>query len=170
MRKILRYFIPLAVIMVFFTTTAGYSEDIYRSKKDPVLAGALSWYVPGLGQVYGGSVVKGAVFWVTEQVLLYGTILSFAELKLEITRNIDIGLNIASHENPTREEKRRALIMGSVLVIMHFYNIVDAVNTAIKYNKQHSQDLSLNVYYSDETKSYGFEIKKPIRGKTRGKQ
>ncbi|RKY01081.1 MAG: hypothetical protein DRP54_04310 [Spirochaetes bacterium] len=168
MRKSLKYCIPLIILMVLFTSAAGYSQEVYYGKKDPVLAGALSWYVPGLGQVYGGSVIKGAMFWIAEQVLLYGTIVSFAELKLEVTRNIDIGLNITSHENPTKEEKRRALLMGSALVVLHFYNIIDAVNTSIKYNRQYSENVSIDVYYNEETMSYGFGLKSFFKGKNCG--
>ena len=73
------------------------SEMTVHRKKDPIFAGALSWYMPGLGQMYAGDLVKGGVFFVIEEALLIGTVLSFAELKLDVTGDVDIPHDARGH-------------------------------------------------------------------------
>ena len=78
------------VVLVIFTLllvpVLSHAENEHvKLRKDPILAGALSWYVPGLGQMYSGAFLKGAAFFVIEQALLVGTVLSFAELNLDVS-------------------------------------------------------------------------------------
>jgi hypothetical protein len=81
------------IIFLFFLCTAVSlnAESISKEKKDPILAGALSWYVPGLGQIYSGAYLKGIAFFVVEESLFIGTLLSFFELQLDVTGGIDLG-------------------------------------------------------------------------------
>jgi TM2 domain-containing membrane protein YozV len=131
-------------------------------RKDPILAGALSWYVPGLGQMYSGAILKGAAFFVLEETLLVGTILTFAEIKLDVTGNVGLGINIKSKSNPDREEQRNALILGISLVAVHFLNVIDAVNTTRKYNRAQDPYLSVRTDRGEAGSTYSFAMNKPF--------
>lgn len=41
-----------------------FSSPSFSKKKEPVLAGVLSELIPGVGQVYNGQVLKGAIYYV----------------------------------------------------------------------------------------------------------
>ena len=135
---------------------AGYS------RKDPILAGALSWYVPGLGQMYSGSVLKGAAFFVVEETLLVSTVLIFAEIELDVTGNVGLGINIKSKSNPDRDAQSKALILGLSLIAVHFINIIDAVNTARKYNRTQGPYLSTGVKRGNGGNAASIAVNKPF--------
>jgi TM2 domain-containing membrane protein YozV len=137
-------------------------EDRVSQRKDPILAGALSWYVPGLGQMYSGAILKGAVFFAVEEALLVSTILTFAEIKLDVTGNLGLGINIKSKSNPDREDQRKALIFGVSLVAIHFINVIDAVNTTRKYNHERETFLSVRTDHEESRDTYSFVVNKPF--------
>ena len=135
-----------------------YEEDILRYK-DPILAGALSWYVPGLGQFYAGSIFKGVTFMVVEFGLLYGTLISIAEIELGVTGGFTLGIEIKGKgSDVTSTERTTAIVLGTTLIVVHFINIVDAVNTTRKYNREIDQKIRADVNYDPEMKSYNFGI------------
>lgn len=147
------------VIILFSLPICAYSTDQYEgSRKDPILAGALSWYVPGLGQIYSGAFLKGISFFVVEEALLIGTVLSFFELKLDVTGDINVGLNIKSKESPDREEQRIGIILGATFIAVHFLNVIDAVNTSRNYNRSLEEMFRTGVGYSSEKESYSLEF------------
>jgi hypothetical protein len=131
-------------------------------RKDPILAGALSWYVPGLGQMYSGAFLKGAAFFVVEEALLVSAILTFAEIKLDVTGNIGLGINIKSKSDPDREDQRNALILGISLVAVHFINVIDAVNTTRKYNRSQEPYLTVSTDREESVYTYSFSMNKPF--------
>ncbi len=134
------------------------AENRQYTRKDPILAGALSWYVPGLGQLYAGAYLKGAVFWIVEEALLASTILTIAELELNVTGDINLGVDIKSKDNPDNRERKTAIILGTSFVIVHFLNVIDAVNTTRKYNQSKEQKVYADVTYGDEDGSYSFGL------------
>jgi hypothetical protein len=147
------------VIILISLPICAYSTDQYlNSRKDPILAGALSWYVPGLGQIYSGAFLKGISFFVVEEALLIGTVLAFFELKLDVTGDINIGLNIKSKENPDRAEQRIGVILGTAFVAVHFLNVIDAVNTSRNFNRSLEETFRTEVGYSPEKESYSLEF------------
>jgi hypothetical protein len=136
----------LIILIFFLNPLLCISSDTDRyTQKDPIFAGALSWYMPGLGQMYAGNLVKGGVFFVVEEALLVGTVLSFAELRLDVTQDINIGLNIKSKDNPNRKEQRAGIIFGVFFIGVHFLNVIDAVNTTRNYNRTQSMDVYTEV-------------------------
>ena len=147
--------ILLALPIFAYTATADQYSD---SRKDPILAGALSWYVPGLGQIYSGAFFKGISFFVIEETLLIGTVLSFFELKLDVTGDINIGLNIKSKEHPEREEQQIGIILGAAFIAVHFLNVIDAVNSSRKYNRSLEETLQTGFGYNPEKESYALEF------------
>lgn len=147
------------VLLLLLLPALSYSADQYTfSRKDPILAGALSWYVPGLGQIYSGAFLKGVAFFVVEEALLIGTVLTFAELKLDVTGSIDIGLNIKSKESPGRKEQRKGIILGVSFIIIHFVDVIDAVNTTRKYNRSFKKNFYTDVGYNADDKTYTLEF------------
>lgn len=118
------------------------------------MAGALSWYVPGLGQFYSGAYVKGAIFLVVEKALLVSTILTFAEIRPGVTGGISLGLNIRSKDDPDQDEQRAAVILGVSLVVVHFVNVIDAVNSARAYNRKIAQKIHVDAGYDRAAKAY----------------
>ncbi len=156
MKKIVAFCLVLLLSLLPSLAVMAQSEQYVR--KDPILAGALSWYVPGLGQFYAGAFVKGAIFWVVEETLLVSTILTLAELELNVTGDIGLGLNIKSKENPAKGERRTALVLGTSLIVLHFINVVDAVNTTRNYNKKQGRGLVTELRYDEENKVYSVGI------------
>jgi hypothetical protein len=147
------------ILCITFLPALLLAEEYHTSaRKDPILSGALSWYVPGLGQMYSGAFLKGAVFFVIEEALLLGTLLTFAELKLDVTGGIDIGLNIKSKEHPDRNEQKIGLFLGIAFVVVHFVNVIDAVNTTIRYNKSLEREFYPDINYDAERKAYELEF------------
>ena len=123
-------------------------------RKDPILAAALSWYIPGLGQLYSGAIIKGALFWVVENSLLVAAVMPFAELKLDVTGNIGVGVNLKSKDTIFESnEQRVALALGIALVVVHLVNVIDAVNTTRTYNKAYEEELYTNFQYDSVAES-----------------
>ena len=161
MKKIVILFLVMVVFTVpYFAYSSNDSNEI-PAKKDPILAGALSWYVPGLGQIYSEAYIKGAVFWVVEESLIVGTIMSFANLKLDITRAFDLGVVIKSKEKTSISDKRTAVLLAVSLVAVHFFNVIDAVNTSLRYNRNIENNYSIKVGYDYKQNGYvlGAKIK-----------
>jgi len=150
MKKVL--LMSIIFILILLPTLCYADYDGIKIRKDPVLAGALSWYVPGLGQLYAGAFLKGAAFWVAEETLIVATILTFAELSPSVSGDINLGLNIMSKENPNKSEQRNAIIFGATLVVVHFINIIDAVNTTINYNKSNEKDFYPSLELDEQKK------------------
>lgn len=152
MKKILIFFLIIALFVIpFFAYSA---TDEISTKKDPILAGALSWYVPGLGQIYSEAYIKGAIFWVVEESLIVGTVMSFANLKLDITRAFDLGVVIKSKETQDISDKRTAVLLGVSLIAVHFFNVVDAVSTALRYNRNIESNYYIKTGYDFQKGSF----------------
>ncbi len=153
-------FVIICIILLVFTYPLllfGAEARPYN-RKDPILAGALSWYVPGLGQLYASAYLKGAAFWIIEEALLASAILTIAELELNVTGDINLGIDIKSKDNPNNRERKTAIILGSSFVVVHFLNVIDAVNTTRKYNQTQERKVYADMTYSDDEDSYSLGI------------
>jgi len=151
-KKVLILFL---IIILFTIPCFAYSAtDDISTRKDPILAGALSWYVPGLGQIYSEAYIKGAIFWVVEESLMVGTVMSFANLKFDVTRTFDLGLDIKSKETQNVSDKRTAIILGLSLITVHFFNVVDAVSTALRYNRSVEDNYYIKTGYDFQKDSF----------------
>ncbi len=120
-----------------------YDNVFFTKKKDPVLGGMLSWYMPGLGQYYSEQYIKGTVFLVTEYALLIGGIFYF--MNFDFAAGGSSGFNLKVDAKRTDlgvvETSRRNVfygIMGAVAVI-HLYNVSDAVVSARRFNRRLDQ-------------------------------
>lgn len=115
-----------------------YNNVLLAKKKDPIFAGMLSWYIPGLGQYYSGEIWKGTAFLVTEYTLVIAAFFYF--VNIDFSAGNKSGFNIRIDAKRTDlglvSTSRRNIfygIMGIVLVI-HLFNISDAVMSARKFN------------------------------------
>jgi TM2 domain-containing membrane protein YozV len=166
MRRVIAPLLVLLLILTPVLCTADRSErqgDAYGPRrKDPILAGALSWYVPGLGQMYSGAILKGAAFFVVEETLLVSTVLTFAEIKLDVTGNVGLGINIKSKSDPDSEDRQKAVILGITLLAVHFINVIDAVNTTRKHNRELEPYLSFGADRDEAGSAYSLSLNKPF--------
>ncbi len=155
-----RILAALIMLLIFTAPMLGLAQEAdFQQHKDPILAGALSWYVPGLGQFYAGSIIKGATFMVLEFGLLYGTIISVAEIELGVSGNISLGLKIRSKdEEVSSTERTTAIVLGTTLIVAHFVNIIDAVNTTRKYNSELDRKIQPELVYDPEEEAYHFGV------------
>jgi hypothetical protein len=149
----------LALALLGCVPLAALADQPAPERKDPILAGALSYYMPGLGQFYGGAYLKGAAFWVLEQTLLVSTLLTIAEVELSVSGDISLGLNIKAKDETSRKQRKTAIILGSTLAVVHFINIIDAVNTCRNYNLQRAEGMFADFRYDEELRTYNLELK-----------
>jgi TM2 domain-containing membrane protein YozV len=117
-------------------------EEFDLQKKDPLLAGVLSYYTPGLGQLYAEAPLKGAIYFVLDSSLLLAAVFSIADL--DLVANSDTGLNIGIHlkKNELGEIPDSNIRIAAAFGIMWFcfrvWNIVDALET--------TKDLNMQIY------------------------
>ncbi len=117
-----------------------YDSVFFIKKKDPILAGMLSWYMPGLGQYYSGEFFKGTLFLVTEYTLAITAIFYF--LNFDFAAGGSSGFNLRVDAKRTDlgvvETSRRNVFYGMLVLvgILHIYNISDAVISAGKFNER----------------------------------
>ncbi|UCB47217.1 MAG: hypothetical protein JSV25_07345 [Spirochaetota bacterium] len=136
--------------------TSSYAAYI---RKDPILAAALSWYIPGLGQLYSGAYLKGILFWVVENSLLIAALMPFAELKLDVTGNVGIGVDLKSRDNILESNTGRvSLALGIALAAVHLINVIDAVDTTRQYNRVYDEKLYTNFGYDIDSREVIFGI------------
>lgn len=117
-----------------------YSPYFFERRRDPIFAGFLSWYVPGLGQYYSGRIWKGTAFLVTEYTLLFCAIFYF--LDFDFSAGNGSGFQIHADAKRTDlgvvETSRRNVFIGmlSVVFMIHLYNVSDAVQSAKDFNRE----------------------------------
>lgn len=116
-----------------------YDNVFFTKKRDPVFAGMLSWYIPGLGQYYSERYIKGTFFLITEYALLLGGIFYF--LNFDFAVGGDSGFNLKVDVERTDlgvvETSSRNIFYAvlGVVTVMHLYNISDAVMSARAFNR-----------------------------------
>ncbi len=115
-----------------------YNSAFFERKRDPILAGILSWYVPGLGQYYSGKIWKGTAFLVTEYGLTLGAIFYFMNFDFSAGGKSGFKVNVDAKRTDLGvvETSRRNVFLGmmTVVAVIHLYNISDAVSSARSFN------------------------------------
>jgi hypothetical protein len=115
-----------------------YDSIFFSKKVDPIFAGMLSWYMPGLGQYYATEYVKGTVFLVTEYTLVFAAI--FYYLDFDFAAGTGSGFHLKVDAKRTNlgvvETSRRNVFFGLIgcAVALHLYDVYDAVMSARSYN------------------------------------
>ncbi len=111
---------------------------LFEKKKDPLFAGILSFYMPGLGQFYSDEKLKGALFLVTEYTIIVGSLFYFLDFNFKA--GSDSGFNLGIDAKRTNlgviSTKRKHLFYATLatLSVIHVYNIIDAVQSAGSFN------------------------------------
>lgn len=115
-----------------------YNRAFFDKKKDPIFAGMLSWYMPGLGQYYSGEIVKGTAFIVTEYALTIGAIFYFLNFDFAAGGGTGFKINIDAKRTDLGvvETSRRNVFIGimSMVFVIHLINVADAVGSAKDFN------------------------------------
>ena len=145
----------IVLVLFFGPILAHAQQEEPPRRKDPILAGALSWYVPGLGQMYGGAVFKGAVFMVVEYGLIYSFLITVAEVEVGVSGEFSLGFKLSTKEGGlTSSEQTTAILLGTSLLVIHFINIIDAVDTSRKHNEAIEKRLRTDIQYEPEQQAY----------------
>jgi TM2 domain-containing membrane protein YozV len=87
-------------------------------KKSPILAAVLSLFIPGLGQIYNGDLIKGLAF------IVIGIILALLAFVLVIPAMMASALLVL------------VLLLSIPYLVFWAYNIYDAYTTADKINSE----------------------------------
>lgn len=129
----------LVCLCVLLGVAAGVSgEEAVSARRNPLLAGALSWYSAGLGQMYTGDYLKGGAFFVVDNALLLLALNAVAEVNLVVNENLGTTLNVRWRDRRSVEyNAARATFYLVSYAVFHSYNVFDAVHTALRKNLGH---------------------------------
>jgi hypothetical protein len=121
-----------------FLEKLEYDQAFFEKKRDPIFAGMLSWYMPGLGQFYSGEILKGTFFLVTEYSLTIGAIFYFLNFDFAAGEGSGFRINVDDKRADLGVVKtsRRNVFIGimSLVLVIHLFNVADAVYSARNYN------------------------------------
>lgn len=132
LKKILLILLLLACPML-----AEEDRATVRTEYNPFLAGTLSWYSAGLGQIYTGNYVKGAVFFTVDSALLLLMVNSVADFNLNIDDKLGFSLNVQLKSQKDIEYNSLMATFFLVSYIsFHFYNVFDAVMVSARKNAE----------------------------------
>jgi TM2 domain-containing membrane protein YozV len=131
---------------IFILLCFVYSRFIYPTEreiqeeyKDPILAGALSWYTPGMGQLYVGKTKRGVIIFITEWTLILSSIFVYADVSFSLGGKKGISVSFTEKEeytdNPIFRRKTISITLLSLAIALHIYNVVDAIRLANEHNK-----------------------------------
>ncbi len=118
------------ILILFLIMSIGISAEETLFLKNPYLSGSLSWYYPGLGQIYNGKVFKGSVMFILETTCLYLSL----NLVSDLTFRIEEGFIVNPHSEITDKNRALSVTFFSAAVLLHVYNIIDAIGDSLKYN------------------------------------
>ncbi len=122
---------PSAPLDVAYT-----AEDLsLPGEKDPFLAGLLSWFMLGIGQIYVGDYTKGSMFIAGGFMDKIALVLLISHINTKYAPSADeiVNLNWKSFDTSTK------VLIVSYLVSsfgLRFYSVVDAVHSANEYNRR----------------------------------
>ena len=105
-------------------------------KKDPFIAGFLSWLMMGTGQIYCQDYTRGSIFMaldLLDKVAFVGLV-SYVNKKYSPKGDEVINLNWQSFDSSTK-----LIILGYIVAKygIRFYNVYDAIQAAKRYNSIH---------------------------------
>lgn len=122
-----------------FYDELDYNNVFFLKKRDPIFAGMLSWYVPGLGQYYSGQYVKGTVFLVTEYSIVIGALFYFLNFDFSAGSGSGLSLKVDARRTDLGvvETSRKNVFIGLMAMagVIHLYNVSDAVLSARDFNQ-----------------------------------
>jgi hypothetical protein len=107
----------------------------FRPAWNPFLAGTLSWYSAGLGQIYTEDYVKGGSFFIIDSALLFLAVNAVADVNLVVNENLMMTVNLSMKDRKSIEYNAAAATFFLVsFFAFHSYNVFDAVYSAARKN------------------------------------
>ncbi len=123
-------------MMLLSVQSVWCQEKLSYLKKDPFLAGALSFYNPGLGQYYVGDTESGMLFWAGENILFFSALLMVTDISFKLKKDFGFEFKIEQKSNLSDGRIATAIGLGVGFLFLHIYNIIHAVNGAKDFNKR----------------------------------
>jgi hypothetical protein len=164
-RWVLGILIALLFFQIAFSENISYYDNpsqspFYPKEKDPFIAGLLSWFMMGVGQIYVQEYTKGSLFIAADLVDKASLILLISHINKKYSSTEDglIAVNWRDINTGTR-----ALIVSYISV--HFglrlFCVIDAYKSAQNYNsryftKENNKGFSLDI--SKESISLGYSM------------
>jgi len=115
---------------------SSLGDWIYLERKDPFFAAALSWFVPGLGQLYVNEPLKAACFWTLDNALFWGAVLTVATLDIGLERDIGFHCAVRMRENLTRTRVLVSAGLGVCWLAFRIYQVIAAADDANDHNQK----------------------------------
>ena len=134
MLKKISLFVFFLLFQSLLLSAAPPEKVLEPPPKDPYFAAALSWFVPGLGQMYSGQPLKGGIFWVIDTGLFWGTILNIADVDVQLNSDVGFSFAIRLKRKPSTGRVVATIGLGVAYLGFHIYNMIDAANSALSYN------------------------------------
>lgn len=140
----------IILIIVLFSSWLGFSQDpfsynyslfaagiqSYPVEKDPFIAGLLSWVKMGLGQIYCQEYTKGSLFMALDLVDRGALILLISHINTRYSPSGDEIIYV-NWERFDVETKVLAVAYFAGTLGLRFYNVIDAVQSANRYNERY---------------------------------
>jgi hypothetical protein len=154
-RKIMKKFMVFTLIsltLVVFSYTVAFCEEPWgeknephdvlqeqtRKTKDPFIAGLLSWFMMGVGQIYVQEYTKGSILIAADLIDRASLVLLVAHInkKYAPSDNQIINVNWGEFNTGTK-----VLIISyfAASVGLRFYSAIDAYRSAVKYNDRYTK-------------------------------
>lgn len=118
------------------------SQPLFTTRKDPFLAGFLSFFMMGAGQFYTGKYETGSLLLFSDIVLKSMFIGLILHLKAEYTTDI----NPTVYWRDISATDRTLIISFSVIyVVLLVVNINDAVQSAYEFNRKYIRERNIDI-------------------------
>ena len=108
----------------------------FQERRDPFFAAALSWFIPGMGQVYVGRPLEGAGYWLFDNVLFWGAIVTIAHLDIGLERDIGFRFAVRMRENLSPARVWTSVGIGVGWLAFRVYTVLAAAEKASTHNQQ----------------------------------
>jgi len=115
---------------------ASPNDWIYLERKDPFFAAALSWFVPGLGQLYVNEPLRAACCWALDNLLFWGAALTVATFDIGLERDIGFHFAVRMRENVTRARVLVTVGLGVCWLAFRVYQVIAAADSANDHNQK----------------------------------
>jgi hypothetical protein len=105
------------------------------SEKDPFIAGLLSWFMMGMGQIYAHEYTKGSIFIAANLASKLSLVLLISHINTKYSPG---GNEIINIDWKSFDSSTKFLIIGYFATSfgLRVYNVVDAVKSAREYNER----------------------------------
>jgi len=143
-----------------FSESVRDRSALYPREKDPFLAGLLSWFMMGVGQIYVQEYTKGSLFIAADLVDKASLILLISHINNKYSQDEATLINWSDFNTGT---KVLVLSYISVSLGLRMYCVVDAYKSAQKYNERYfpmerDKGLSMNIDAENISISYSIRL------------